>query len=181
MLTPLYIIFAVIIALALAQWLWIIIGNIKKPALVVSTEAQGDLGIIDILTKKINTNGKVWIVIGIIQTIASILWFGDILRRVQIWWFIPFLIILEGIKNIARGFKDIKFSERLWHTPTKIVKRYKTPAAAVEAFIDNIIFGGVIGIIGCIMLQNSRRFVKKNLEEFEQIENDFVREQNQYR
>jgi hypothetical protein len=169
------------IVFALAQWLWIILENIKKPAPVTPTEKQGELSIIDQLTKKINNNGKVWIVIGIIQTVASILWFGDILRRMQIWWFIPFLIILEGIKNITRGFKDIKFSERLWHTPTNIVKRYKTPAAAVEAFIDNIIFGGIIGLIGCIMLQNSRSFVKKNLGEFEQIENDFIREQNKYR
>jgi|GEM_PF-2582674 hypothetical protein len=185
MLTPIYIIFAVIIVLIAAQWAWTIFGIIKQPTQSEYTpktvQPQSDIPIIDLLINRIKQNGIAWVVIGIVQFVGSVLWFGETLRRAQIWWFVPFLITIEGIKNIARGYKDVKFSGRLWHTPTGIVKRYKTPAAAAEAFIDNIIFGAVMGLVGCIMLQKIRRLVKKNITELQQIENEFIRKQNESR
>ena len=130
--------------------------------------------IVTALTKQIRRNGRAWLIIGTLQLVGAVLWFGDILRRGQLWWFIPFLITVEGIKNISRGYRDLKFAGRLWHTPTGIIRRYKTSAAVAEAFIDNILVGAVIGLIGCVMLQKTRGFVLKNLTEFQQIENDFI-------
>ena len=54
--------------------------------------------------------------------------------------------------------------------PVAIISRYECPSPIVVALIYNLIFGGIIGIVGSLYEISIRNFVLNNKTEFEQAE-----------
>ena len=83
------------------------------------------------LADRVKLNGIIWIVIGILQLFTGI-----------------FFIV--GILNIISGVRDIQTAKKMPIYRVGLVNAYKPLVGPVIVFIYNLIFGGVIGIVGSL-------------------------------
>lgn len=120
---------------------------------------QEDLAVLHTLSKRLYTEGIVWIVISIFQILSI---YGAIL----------------GIINLVNAVKSINLSKQILKNPVGIWQAYpKTVMGGdVVALIWNLFFGAVIGIIGNIYHINCvNGYVVKHRDAFERIESEFRR------
>lgn len=100
------------------------------------------------LSNRIKLNGIIWLIIGILQVCT-------------------FFFSIVGILNIISSIRDIKTSKNVFTYRVGLVEAYKPITAPVIVLIYNLIFGGVIGVVGslyyffCI-----RGYVMENKEYF---------------
>ena len=100
------------------------------------------------LSQKINTNAIIWLVIGAVQIVT-------------------FVGILAGIWNIISATNDMKYSKEVLTKPDGIVERFEPLTMPIIILVFNLIFGGVIGVIGSIYYFIAiRGFVLENQEHF---------------
>ena len=103
------------------------------------------------LSERIKTESIIWIIIGALQLFSSI-----------------FFII--GILNIISGINDLKYSKEILENPSGIVERFTPLTMPIITFAYNLIFGGVIGVIGSIYYFVAiRNFVMENKTQFEAL------------
>jgi hypothetical protein len=100
------------------------------------------------LSERIKINGIIWLVIGIFQLCTGV-----------------FFIV--GILNIISAIQDLKASKNVFHYRVGLVNAYKPLVSPIIVFIYNLIFGGVIGVIGSIYyFLGIRGYVMDNKEYF---------------
>lgn len=92
--------------------------------------------VINILSQRLNTNGIIWLVIGILQILGGI--------------FINWYLLIIGVLNIVSSVKDIQYSKELLENPTGIVSKFEPLTGPIITLIYNLIIGGIIGVIGSI-------------------------------
>lgn len=110
--------------------------------------AQANLNILNTLSQRVYTDSIIWIVIGAIQIITGV-----------------FFIV--GILNIVNAVNDLKYSKELQTNPCGIVEKYEPIVLPIIIFAYNLIFGGIIGIVGSIYYFVAiRNFVMEHKEEF---------------
>ena len=83
------------------------------------------------LSRRIKLNGIIWIIIGVLQVFS-----------------VAFAIV--GVLNIISAINDIKGSERVFTYRVGLVQAYKPILSHVIVFAYNLIFGGVVGVIGSL-------------------------------
>lgn len=110
------------------------------------------------LSQKLQTNGIIWLVIGILQVLGGVC-FG----------FNEFLMIV-GVLNIFSSINDMKYSKALLANPTEIVKHFEPLTGPIITLVYNLVLGGVIGVVGSIYyLVAIRSFVMENKVAFSNL------------
>ena len=86
------------------------------------------------LSNNIKIESIIWIIIGIYQCLH---------------FFSP-LTILVGVLNIISAVKGLKWSKDIFYYRVGLVNAYKPMATSIIVLIYNLLFGGVVGVIGSI-------------------------------
>ena len=83
------------------------------------------------LSNRIKINGIIWFIIGVIQCCTAV-----------------FSIV--GVINIISAIRDLKTSKTVFTYRVGLVQAYKPLLAPAIVFVYNLIFGGVIGVVGSL-------------------------------
>jgi len=121
------------------------------------------------LSTKINTLAIIWLIVGIIQ----ILFFIIILVISEGEQYYVYFVLVIGILNIFNSIQNFSYSKTILHSPVGIVAKYSPVGGAIFNLIYNILFGGLVGIIGSIYYFTVRSLVVVNSMQFSEIEAQF--------
>ena len=109
--------------------------------------------LLNTLSQRVNINGIIWLIIGILQILGGI--------------FINWFLIAVGVLNIISSVNDMQYSKTLLQNPSGIVERYEPVTGPVITLVYNLVIGGVIGVIGSIYYFVAiRGFVMENKNAF---------------
>ncbi len=112
---------------------------------------------INTLAQRLNTNGIIWLVIGILQILGGI--------------FLNWFLLIVGVLNIISSIQDIQYSKSLPEKPTGIVAKFEPVTGPVITLIYNLLIGGVIGVIGSIYYFCAiRNYVMENKQFFASLD-----------
>ena len=122
---------------------------------------QGNYGVndrsalVNTLAQRVNTNGIIWLVIGILQVLGGLL--------------LHWGLLIVGVLNVVSSVQDMQYSKTLPDNPVGIVEKFEPVTGPVITLIYNLIFGGIIGVIGSIYyFVQIREFVMQNKAAFSQ-------------
>ena len=120
---------------------------------------SGDsVALLNTLSQRLNINGIIWLVIGILQILGGIF----------INWF---LLIVVGVLNIFSSVQDINYSKSVQDNPSGIVSEFEPITGPVITLICNLVIGGVIGVIGSIYYFVAiRNYVMENKTAFSSLD-----------
>ena len=122
-----------------------------------TTTTECSNSILTTIAQRIKTDGIIWCVIGAVQILMGLL--------------SPFTFVI-GILNIASGYSDITYSQKVVTDPMGIVARMKPLVMPIITLAYNLFIGGVIGVIGSIYYFVAvRGYVLEHEQEFLEIEN----------
>ena len=109
------------------------------------------------LSSRLNTNGIIWIIIGALQILGGI--------------FINWVLLIVGTLNIISSIQDINYSKELLKNTNGIVERFEPLTGPVITLIYNLVFGGVIGVVGSLYYFFAiRNYVLENKTAFKNLE-----------
>lgn len=132
------------------------------------------------LSGKIKTEAIVWIVIACLQVIIGIF---NIITGIELFDYYEdgtlnlisgFFVLLVAAVNFTTAFRNMKYANEIFTKPVGIVKKYSPVGGVVATLIYNVIFGGIIGVVGSIFGFVTRNFVMSNRQAFTDIENDYI-------
>ena len=92
--------------------------------------------LLNTLSQRLNTNGIIWLVIGILQILGGI--------------FINWFLLIVGVLNIISSVQDMQYSKTLLENPNGIVAKFEPITAPIITLVYNLVIGGVIGVVGSI-------------------------------
>ena len=111
-------------------------------------QQDGDM-LLKTLSQRVNTNGIIWLVIGILQILGGI--------------FINWPLLIVGVLNIVSSIQDMKYSKTLLEKPNGIVAKFEPITGPIITLIYNLVIGGVVGVAGSIYYFVAiRSFVMEN-------------------
>lgn len=111
------------------------------------------------LSQRLNTNGIIWLVIGIIQILGGI--------------FINWVLLIVGVLNIVSSIQDMQYSKTLLEKPNGIVAKFEPITGPVITLVYNLVIGGIIGVVGSVyyflgirnyVMENKQFFVSLDVE-----------------
>ena len=109
--------------------------------------------LLNTLSQRLNTNGIIWLVIGILQILGGL--------------FINWFLLIVGVLNIISSVQDMQYSKTLLEKPNGIVAKFEPITGPVITLIYNLIIGGVIGVVGSIYYFVAiRNYVMENKQFF---------------
>lgn len=115
--------------------------------------AQDCTRLINTLAQRMNINGIIWLVIGILQIIGGL----------AINWF----LLIVGVLNIISSVQDMNYSKTLPENPTGIVAKFEPLTGPIITLIYNLVIGGIIGVVGSIYYFVAiRNYVMENKQAF---------------
>lgn len=118
------------------------------------------------LSQRLNTNGIIWLVIGILQILGGIFW--D-------WW-----LLIVGVLNVISSIQDMQYSKKVLADPSGIVKKFEPLVGPIITLIYNLVIGGVIGVVGSIYYFVAiRNFVMENRMAFDAMDTTAVTQPQQ--
>ncbi len=104
-----------------------------------------------VLSNRIKINGILWLVIGILQCFSAV-----------------FCIV--GVLNIISAVQDLQTSKTVFHYRVGLVQAYKPMTGFIITLLYNLIFGGVIGIVGSLYYYfGIRQYVMDNKDFFDKL------------
>ena len=109
------------------------VGGQGQPAYSVTSDSNM---LLNTLAQRLNTNGIIWLVIGILQVIGGL--------------FVNWYLLIVGVLNIISSVQDMKYSKTVLENPTGIVAKFEPITGPVITLIYNLLIGGVIGVVGSI-------------------------------
>ena len=113
--------------------------------------------LLNTLSERLNINGIIWLVIGILQIIGGI--------------FINWFLLIVGLLNIISSIQDMQYSKTLLENPTGIVAKFEPITGPIITLVYNLIIGGVIGVVGSIYYFVAiRNFVMENKQFFASLD-----------
>lgn len=126
--------------------------------MAVKNLSSAGTALLNTLSQRVNTNGIIWLVIGILQILGGL--------------FINWFLLIVGALNVISSIQDMQYSKTLQEDPTGIVERYEPLAGPIITLVYNLIFGGIIGVVGSIYyFVQIRSFVMQHKEVFSAIAN----------
>ncbi len=118
-----------------------------------------DKGIVNTISQRFQINGVIWIVIAVLQILAGL----------SFDWF----ILIVGVLNLVSAINDLNFSKIFPQNPIGVVDRVRSLTGPIITLIYNLVFGGIIGVVGSIYYFVAiRGYVMENERGFLEIEND---------
>lgn len=133
------------------------------------------------LSRKVETEAIVWVIIASIQLFLGIIFLISGFSALdhyytrdtaQVYFFEAVALIVVSIVNYIVSSKDFKYSKDVLVQPIGIVKKFTPIGGYIGTLIYNILFGGLIGIIGSIFGFVTRSYVMNNATIFNNIENE---------
>ena len=113
--------------------------------------------LLNTLSQRLNTNGIIWLVIGILQILGGI--------------FINWFLLIVGVLNIISSVQDMQYSKTLLENPNGIVAKFEPITAPIITLVYNLVIGGVIGVIGSIYYFFAiRNYVMENKQFFASLD-----------
>ncbi|MBO5908923.1 MAG: hypothetical protein J6Q67_03970, partial [Clostridia bacterium] len=113
--------------------------------------------LLNTLSQRLNTNGIIWLVIGILQILGGI--------------FINWFLLIVGVLNIISSVQDMQYSKTLLENPTGIVAKFEPLTGPIITLVYNLVIGGVIGVVGSIYYFLAiRNYVMENKQFFASLE-----------
>ena len=123
----------------------------------VNNKSVDGATLLNTLSQRLNTNGIIWLVIGILQILGGI--------------FINWFFLLVGVLNIISSVQDMQYSKTLLENPTGIVAKFEPIVGPVITLVYNLVIGGVIGVIGSIYYFLAiRNYVMENKQFFASLD-----------
>ena len=105
--------------------------------------------LINTLAQRLNTNGIIWLVIGILQILGGI--------------FINWFLLIVGTLNVISAVQDMQYSKTVNEKPAGIMAKFEPIVGPIITLVYNLVFGGVIGVAGSIYYFAAiRSFVMEN-------------------
>ena len=117
--------------------------------------------LLNTLSQRLNTNGIIWLVIGILQILGGI--------------FINWFLMIVGVLNIFSSVQDMQYSKRMLENPNGIIAKFEPLAGPIITLAYNLVIGGVVGVVGSIYYFLAiRNYVMENKQFFASldVEND---------
>ena len=112
------------------------------------------VSLIQRLAEKVKTNAIIWLIIGILQVLAGL--------------FVGWFVLIVGVLNIVSSVQDMNYSKQLPENSTGIIQKFEPLTGPIITLIYNLIFGGIVGVIGSIYyFVGIRNFVMENRAAFE--------------
>lgn len=120
--------------------------------------ASGDIvALLNTLSQRLNTNGIIWLIIGILQILGGI--------------FISWFLLVVGVLNIISSVQDMQYSKTIIENPTGIVAKFAPIERPIIILVYNLVIGGVIGVLGSIYYFVAiRNFVMENKQLFASLD-----------
>lgn len=113
--------------------------------------------LLNTLSQRLNTNGIIWLVIGILQILGGI--------------FINWILLIVGVLNIISSVQDMQYSKTLLENPNGIVAKFEPITAPIITLVYNLVIGGVIGVVGSIYYFVAiRNYVMENKQFFASLD-----------
>ena len=113
--------------------------------------------LLNTLSQRLNTNGIIWLVIGILQILGGI--------------FINWFLLIVGVLNVISSVQDMKYSKTLLENSTGIVARFEPLIGPIIILVYNLVIGGVIGVVGSIYYFFAiRNYVMENKQFFASLD-----------
>lgn len=113
--------------------------------------------LLNTLSQRLNTNGIIWLVIGILQILGGI--------------FINWFLLIVGVLNIISSVQDMRYSKTLLENPNGIVAKFEPITAPIITLVYNLVIGGVIGVVGSIYYFVAiRNYVMENKQFFASLD-----------
>ena len=113
--------------------------------------------LLNALSQRLNTNGIIWLVIGILQIIGGV--------------FFNWFLLIVGVLNIISSVQDMQYSKTLLENPNGIIAKFEPIVAPIITLVYNLIIGGVIGVIGSIYYFVAiRNYVMENKQFFASLD-----------
>ena len=128
----------------------------KAPQTAAAT-APDMVTLLNTLSQRIYTNAIIWLVIGALQVLGGI--------------FINWFLLVVGVLNVISSVQDMNYRKTLLQKPTGIVAKFEPIVGPVITLIYNLIFGGIIGVVGSIYYFVAiRNFVMENKQHFASLD-----------
>lgn len=119
----------------------------------VNKQALDTQTLVNTLSQRLNTNGIIWLIIGILQILGGI--------------FINWFLLIVGVLNIISSIQDMQYSKTILENPNGIVARFESVTGPVITLIYNLVIGGIIGVVGSIYYFVAiRNYVMENKQYF---------------
>ena len=113
--------------------------------------------LLNTLSQRLNTNGIIWLVIGILQILGGI--------------FINWFLLIVGVLNIISSVQDMQYSKALLENPPGIVAKFEPITGPIITLVYNLVIGGVIGVVGSIYYFVAiRNYVMENKQFFASLD-----------
>ena len=113
--------------------------------------------IVSTVSQRIQMNGIIWSVIGVIQIILGIA--------------VNWVMLIVGVLNLVSSIQDINYSKSFPLNPIGIIDKVKPLTGPIITLIYNLVIGGVIGVAGSIYYFIAvRGYVLENEQAFLEIE-----------
>ena len=123
----------------------------------VNNKSVDGATLLNTLSQRLNTNGIIWLVIGILQILGGI--------------FINWFLLIVGVLNIISSVQDMQYSKTLLENPTGIVAKFEPIVGPIITLVYNLVIGGVIGVIGSIYYFLAiRKYVMENKQFFASLD-----------
>lgn len=115
--------------------------------------------LLNTLSQRLNTNGIIWFVIGILQILGGI--------------FIDWFLLIVGVLNIISSIQDMQYSKTMLEKPSGIIAKFEPLTGPIIVLVYNLVIGGVIGVVGSIyyffairnyVMENKQFFAKFDAE-----------------
>lgn len=125
----------------------------KQPDQSTYKASADAAGILNTLSQRLNTNGIIWLVIGILQILGGL--------------FINWFLLIVGVLNIISSIQDMQYSKALLENPTGIIAKFEPVTGPIITLVYNLVIGGVIGVVGSIYYFVAiRNYVMENKQFF---------------
>lgn len=109
--------------------------------------------LLNTLSQRLNTNGIIWLIIGILQILGGL--------------FLNWFLLIVGVLNIISSVQDIQYSKTMLENPSGIVAKFEPVTGPIITLVYNLVIGGVVGVIGSIYYFFAiRNYVMENKESF---------------
>ena len=131
----------------------------EKSTQIASGQSVDGATLINTLAQRLNTNGIIWLVIGILQILGGI--------------FLNWFLLIVGALNIISSVQDMKYSKTLTEKSNGIVAKFEPVTGPVITLVYNLVIGGVIGVVGSIYYFVAiRNFVMENKPFFASLDTE---------
>ncbi|MBR1811734.1 MAG: zinc-ribbon domain-containing protein [Clostridia bacterium] len=127
-------------------------GAAVDPMGAQSQPSKQDLAVLQELSRRIEFESKLWVIIGVLQCISLV---G----------------IIAGTYNFITASKNKKYADDILKRPVGIYNAFDSLNSWIITLLLNVFLGSIVGIIGSVYNYMSvRDYVKKNKDAFDRLE-----------